>query len=314
MSRGIFSALTRLLKKLPVILLKNSGVSVRRNCLQERAEKKIEEGILKAFETGEADVEAELVARDGRKKPHYFTGRRIEYEGRSCLIGMGIDVSKRKQAEEELKASLQEKNTLLQELYHRTKNNMQVISALLELQAASSNNEDVERIIRESQFRMQTMALAHEKLYKSKELSRIDMEPYLIDLTRFLMTIYDISPEKVGVRFKVDNIKLLIDLAIPCGLIINELLSNSFKYAFPGDREGRIYIEMHREEKTIQLSVSDNGTGLPHGFDITKSETLGIQLVYQIVEHQLHGSVSAKSNGGLRWHIRFREDLYSERV
>ncbi|MBD3345150.1 MAG: PAS domain S-box protein [Chitinivibrionales bacterium] len=235
--------------------------------------------------------------------------------GPALLGSIALDITERKHAEERLKTSLQEKDTLLHELYHRTKNNMQVISAFLELQAISSGNEEVERIIRESQFRMQTMALAHDKLYRSQDLSRIDMERYCIDLARMLMSIYDIPPHKIDIRFDIQNIKLLIDLAIPCGLIINELLSNSFKYAFPQGRKGRITIGLHRiNAHQLVLSITDNGIGLPPDFDVMKSETLGVQIVHQIVEHQLHGSINVASDRGLKWRITFRDDLYSERV
>ncbi len=225
------------------------------------------------------------------------------------------DITERKNYEKNLHASLHQKEVLLQELYHRTKNNMQVISSLLELQSASSGSDEVERIVRESKTRIRTMSLAHEKLYKSKSLSMINMKEYIADLAQLLMGGYGVSQERVSIYFDVQDINLLIDLAIPGGLILSELLSNSFKYAFPDGRTGRIQVGLHREsDHLIVLTVADDGVGLPRGVDITRSRTLGVQLVQQIVIHQLHGLVKVETDGGVRWTISFREDLYSERV
>lgn len=225
------------------------------------------------------------------------------------------DITERKIAEEKLRASLQEKETLLQELYHRTKNNMQMISALLELQAASIDDEKSQRVLHDSELRIQTMAIAHEKLYKGKNLSRIDMKEYITDLAQLLMSSYNISPQQISLQFDIENIYLLIDIAIPCGLIINELLSNCFKYAFPDGRKGKIRIDLHRtDHNELQMSIGDNGISLPQSSDITKTPTLGIPLVLRIVKHQLHGSIKIEKLGGLKWHIHFRDDLYAERV
>lgn len=225
------------------------------------------------------------------------------------------DVTERKKYEQSLKSSLHQKEILLQELYHRTKNNMQVISGLLDLQAISSGNESVERIIRDSKTRIRIMALAHEKLYKSKSLSQIDMKDYVNDLASLMMVSYSIKSDRVQLHCDIQDVKLLIDIAIPCGLLITELLSNSFKYAFPNNRTGRVDIRMHSNDlNNIELIVSDNGVGLPDGFDLTESPTLGVQLITQIVQHQLLGSYKINSDNGLRWIINFRTDIYSERI
>jgi PAS domain S-box-containing protein len=225
------------------------------------------------------------------------------------------DITERKIAEEKLKTSLLEKETLLQELYHRTKNNMQMISALLELQSASIDDEKSQRILHDSELRIQTMAIAHEKLYKGKNLSRIDMKEYITDLTHLLMSGYNISKQHISLQFNIDDIHLLIDIAIPCGLIINELLSNCFKYAFPEGRNGQINIDLQRiDHNELQMLIADNGIGVPHTSDITKTTTLGIPLVLRIVKHQLQGSVKVETLNGLKWYIHFRDDLYAERV
>ena len=225
------------------------------------------------------------------------------------------DITERKNAEQSLKSSIHDKEILLQEVYHRTKNNMGVISSFLELQAASVDNPEVDRIIYDSTTRIRTMALAHEMIYKGKSLSHVNMRDYIVGLAKLLMSGSGISPQKVDLRYAIDEVEMLIDIAIPCGLIINELLSNSFKHAFPNGRKGIISIALHRRGiRNIDLTISDNGVGLPQGFDIMKPKTLGVQLIFQIARHQLHGTATAESNHGLRWRIEFPEDLYSERV
>ncbi|MBD3347356.1 MAG: PAS domain S-box protein [Chitinivibrionales bacterium] len=226
-----------------------------------------------------------------------------------------LDITARKEATERLKASLREKETLLQELYHRTKNNMQVISAFLELQGISSDNPEVLRIIRESGNRIRTMALAHEKLYKSKSLTRVDMKSYITDVVHLLAASFDISESRINIEFNVQEIDSLIDIAMPCGLILNELVSNCFKYAFPEGRRGRINIALRRlGPHLLELTIADNGVGVPPGFDIMNTSTLGISVVQQIVKSQLRGSLRVETDKGLRWIVHFRDDLYDERV
>lgn len=236
-------------------------------------------------------------------------------EKENILGGVTLDVTERKAAEQGLKASLHEKETLLRELYHRTKNNMQVISAFLELQAASSEDSTAERIISDGVTRIRTMALAHEKLYKAKSLSRIGLKDYIVDLVQLLSSTYTGYQERIRVHFEMEQIDALIDIAIPCGLVVNELVSNSFKHAFPGERNGDIWIGLRRiEAGHLELSVRDNGIGAPDDFRIERSTTLGMQIVHQIVRHQLKGDLSVETKGGFWWRIAFRDNLYRERV
>ncbi len=258
-----------------------------------------------------------LVSKNGNKINISVRGEPI-IDNSGNPIGMVLvfkDITDYRKYENNLQSSVIQKEILLQELYHRTKNNMQVISALLELQAASSDIPELERIIKDSQFRIRAMALAHEKLYRSKSLSQIAMNEYIVDLVEQLKSSYGIPPEKITLNYELEDIALLIDVAIPCGLIINELVSNCFKHAFPGDRKGKIDISFHRKNSNlIELIIADNGVGLPAGFDIQHSTSLGIQLVRQIISHQLHGSIQAESDNGLRWSLHFRNDIYTERV
>jgi PAS domain S-box-containing protein len=253
--------------------------------------------------------------KDGTQFDAEVALARLFIKGEPQVTATVLDITDRKNALDKLKTSLHEKETLLQEIYHRTKNNMMVISSFLELQATSVDNEEVDRIISDSVARIRTMSLAHEMLYKGKNLSRINMRDYVTGLANLLAVGSGISLEQVELRFDIDEVEMLIDIAIPCGLIINELLLNCYKYAFPNGRKGSITIGLKRsEEKQIEMILQDNGVGLPTGFDIMKSNTLGIQLVLQIAHHQLHAKIHMESIHGLCWCIAFREDLYSERV
>ncbi|MBD3317587.1 MAG: PAS domain S-box protein, partial [Chitinivibrionales bacterium] len=177
-------------------------------------------------------------------------------------ISFGLDTTEQKEAADRLKRSLREKETLLQEIYHRTKNNMQVISSFLELQSAGSDCPDVHRIIHDSITRIRAMALAHEKLYKSKSLSHIGMKEYLTTLARLPAEGGGGTPERIHLQFDIEDIQALIDIAIPCGLIVNELVTNAYKHAFAGGRRGTITLSLHRSDThQLTLIVDDNGIG-----------------------------------------------------
>ncbi|HLV33207.1 MAG TPA: PAS domain S-box protein [Chitinispirillaceae bacterium] len=222
------------------------------------------------------------------------------------------DITERKKYEEKLRTSISQKENLLKELHHRTKNNMQIISALLELQAADyADNKDVKKIVKSSQNRIRIMALAHEKLYKSEMLTSIDIKEYLIDVAHLIMVSYECNEEKICLEFDIEKIEFPIDIAIPCGFVVKELLTNSLEHAFPGNRKGKVHIGLHKNNNMIELVFGDNGKGVDPDTDILKSKTLGIKLVIQIIEHQLHGTVKPQVDNGLWWFIRFRSDIYS---
>ncbi|HDQ44919.1 MAG TPA: PAS domain S-box protein [bacterium] len=230
-------------------------------------------------------------------------------------LALQQEISDRRQAEERLTASLNEKEVLLRELYHRTKNNMQVIRSMLALQAHYSNDQTVRKIFRDTQNRIDAMALVHQKLYQSQNLSRIDLKEYILELTGLLVQSFGVLSTRITPVLELEPIHVLIDTAIPCGLILNELLSNALKHAFPGDRQGEIRIRLSRTgEDGIALDFSDNGVGAPKGFDPRNQETLGLQSVFTLVEHQLQGEAEFRNENGLAFHFRFREALYSSRV
>ena len=210
----------------------------------------------------------------------------------------------RTRAEEHLKASLKEKEVLLREIHHRVKNNLQVISSLLRLQSRTIKDDAICRVFKESQDRVKTMAIIHERLYQSTDLAGIDFAGYIRDLTANLYRSYGVSQETISLRIQAQNVFLGINMAIPCGLIINELVSNCLKHAFPGGERGEIYIDLSSDHDQIILTVGDNGGAFPKGLDFRNTESLGLQLVLSLIE-QLEGAIELHSDGKTEFRIAF---------
>jgi len=214
------------------------------------------------------------------------------------------DITDRKKYEQKIENSLKEKEILLQEINHRVKNNMQIISSLLKIQAGYVKDENLLKLFRNSQNRVKSMSLIHEKLYQSADLSRIAFEDYVDSLTRHLYTTYGVSTERIQLLININEIKLGVDKAIPCGLIINELVSNSLKYAFPEGKTGTIKIELVKKEELYTLKIIDDGKGLPKDFELEKSTTLGMQLIKSLTD-QLHGKITRLDVTGVGYKIEF---------
>lgn len=224
------------------------------------------------------------------------------------LSGIFRDITEKKQAQEQIENSLKEKEVLLREIHHRVKNNMQIISSLLRLQSGNIKEKKYADMYKDSQNRIVTMSLIHEKLYQSKDITRIDVGGYLKELVDGLFSSYDINPGKINVKINVDDVSLGINSAIPCGLIINELISNSLKYAFPEGRSGEISISLRSTgNHDFDLVVADNGVGLPKDMDIKKTESWGLRMVSILVENQLHGELLMNRIKGTAYHIKFKE-------
>jgi len=222
------------------------------------------------------------------------------------VIGIALDITERKLAEERFKISLKEKELLLKEIHNRVKNNLQVISSLLNLQAGYIKDDHARERFRESQDRLKAMALIHEKLYQSEDLTLIDFAGYIRHLAVHLFRSYKVNAHAVTLQLDVDPISLDIDRAMPCGLIINELVANSLTYAFPNGKAGEIRIEFHEDAgKQIALTVSDNGIGLPKNLDFRDTDSLGLQLVNTLTE-QIRGTITLERNGGTKFIIAFR--------
>jgi two-component sensor histidine kinase len=206
-----------------------------------------------------------------------------------------------------LRASLKEKDLLLKEVHHRVKNNMQVIYSLLNLQSGHIEDPQALSMFKESQNRVKSMAMIHEKLYKSEDLARINFADYLRSLTMDLSRSYRAGSDRIQLKIDAQDAFLGIDKAIPCGLITNELVSNSLKHAFPGDTKGEIHIELFRDDNgEFRLNVSDNGIGFPEGVDFRNTESLGLQLVNTLIE-QLNGTIELDRSCGTAFKIIFSE-------
>lgn len=218
------------------------------------------------------------------------------------------ELAERKRADEKLQASLKEKEILLKEIHHRVKNNLQIISSLLKLQSSYIEDEQALTMFKDSQNRIRSMALIHEKLYQAKDLSKIDFSEYIHDLTHTLMRSYSAHSQAVRLNVDIRNIRLSIDTAIPCGLIINELVSNAFKHAFPSSQpEGEISIKLHSiSDGKFILSVRDNGVGFPPHLDFQNTETLGLELVCTLTA-QLEGEIQLFRDQGTEFIITFSD-------
>lgn len=231
-------------------------------------------------------------------------------------LSSGEDITEKLQIEEEkeklyqqLKDSLQEKSLLLAEIHHRVKNNLQIISSLLSLQAEQITDPRFQEIFQESQNRIRSMALVHEKLYESENFSSINFSDYILDLTSFLFQTYSKNLFDVELFTDIEPISVGIDLAVPCGLIINELVSNALKHAFPASFKppGKIWVSLKQVEPGYYaLSVKDNGVGLPDQIDVERSQSLGLKLVYVLAKGQLEGDVEISREQGTCFVIRFK--------
>jgi len=208
-----------------------------------------------------------------------------------------------------------EKEVLMREIYHRVKNNLQVISSLLRLQSRYIKDEEYIEMFKESQDRIKAMALIHENLCRSKDLANIDFNEYIKKLTKDLFLSYKIDTSKIILKINIETIPFGIDTAIPCGLIVNELVSNSLKYAFPNEREGEINISLRSlVNDDIELIVSNDGVGFPEDFDFRNTESLGLRLVTNLAENQLQGKIELKRSRGAEFSIRFKEIKYKKRI
>lgn len=215
------------------------------------------------------------------------------------------EIAEHKIDEERIKSSLKEKEILLKEIHHRVKNNMQIISSMLGLQSGFIEDKILNDILRDSQNRIKSMALIHEKLYQSENMANINFNEYINSLVRNLYNSYTIDSSRIKLITNIDDISFNIDMAIPLGLITNELISNSLKHAFPAPRSGVIEIEIKRiDTNNYELIVNDNGIGLPDGFNIEESKSLGLKLVSVLVE-QINGNIIINSNNGASFTIHF---------
>ena len=226
------------------------------------------------------------------------------------IIGFSQDITERKKAEEQIQASLREKEILLQEIHHRVKNNLQVVSSLLNRKSKAIKDKKDAEVFQECRNFVRVMSEVHAELYQTKNLASINLKDYITTIAQELVRAYfPAKPDKVALKFEFEDVLLGIDSAIPLGLILNELITNSLKYAFPENRNGEIKVSLHaRNENEVELLIGDNGIGLPKGLVLRKAETYGLHMITGLVEKQLHGRIEFPESTGTLVRITFSKD------
>ena len=257
------------------------------------------------------DFDIRLVTEDGLLKYCHVKGKVIldDLGQPSHFIGTILDITERKKTEEQIQTSLSEKEVLLREVHHRVKNNMAAIIGLLDLQRQVVDDPQYQTIMTSLSSRVRAMSLVHEKLYRSDSLSKIDFQEYLQALISHLRTSFG-SPN-IRCNINAIGVEMPLDLAVPCGMIVNELIINALKYAFPKERSGidceyeRIVVAVTHNNNCFTLTVADNGVGLPPGFDLNTTTTLGLSLVQMLGQHQLGGQYEIDQTGGTQFTLTF---------
>jgi len=241
---------------------------------------------------------------DGSEFPVEISLSPIETE-EGVLVSAAIrDISDRKLVETKLRASLKEKEVLLKEIHHRVKNNLQIVSSMLNLQMDQLSDTKAIELFKESQNRVRSIALFHERLYQSRDLGRVEIAEYLRGLAHGSFVTYGVNPDDIVLAVHTEDIPLGVDAAISCGLIVNELVSNSLKHAFPDRRKGRVEVTLRSAGTDVVLEVADNGVGFPVNLDFRSPGTLGLKLV-AIFTEQLGGSMDLTREGGTGFCLRF---------
>ena len=221
------------------------------------------------------------------------------------IIFFTESITERVIAEERLRASLREKEAMLKEIHHRVKNNLQVISSLLSLQSMRHSRTDTNEALNESQNRIRAMALVHETLYRSDDLAKVDLSHYLSELCSYLFRAFGVDSSRIRLDFSVQPIALSLDKTITCGLMVNEVVSNSLKHAFPLPLSGNVSIALQEmTDGRLTLKIVDDGVGLPAGFDLNQCSSLGLQLV-TILSEQIGGQMTLRRDNGTHFEISF---------
>lgn len=231
------------------------------------------------------------------------------------IFQMEEEIEKRIEAEMRLKVLISEKEILLRELYHRTRNNMQVISSMLKLYSTRILDKKWWKIVKDINSKIKTTALVHQKLFESKDLSHLNLKEYFHELIKYVEENYPTKSQKIKITTDISDVNVLLDTAVPLGFVLNELITNAFDHAFSEGKEGNISIQLRKKENGfITLLVEDDGIGLPEDFDILSKQNLGLVIVSNIIKKQLMGNIDFSSDNGTHWRIEITHESYSERV
>ncbi|MGE5860115.1 MAG: sensor histidine kinase [Ignavibacteria bacterium] len=245
------------------------------------------------------------IRNNGDEFPIEASISQVEVSGEKIFTVILRDITDRKNYEEKIEASLKEKELLLKEIHHRVKNNLQIVSSLINLQSNFIQDKKALEVFKESQNRVKSMGLIHEKLYQSGNLSTVDIKDYVKELSEKLFSSYMHESKNINLDLKIENIFIDIDKCIAIGLILNELISNSLKHAFVNKQQGTLRISLCLADNEIALAVQDNGIGLPDNIDFRNTETLGLQLVVSLVD-QLGGTIEYDGKGGAKFTVLFQ--------
>lgn len=264
---------------------------------------------------GKWDIEHRFRGLDGEW--HHVLARGVPVRNEQGEItswaGINLDITARKRTEEKLTSSLAEKDVLMRELAHRTKNNMQLIASLITLQSAALTDRNITDALADTQDRIRAMALVHENIYRSDNLAALGMNQYATDLVASLLAVHRGRAGTVTPVFDVEDIPIPIDAAVPLGLIINELTTNSLKHAYPGGSSGRIFLSLRRNGEGIEMRYRDDGPGLPRELDLARVPSLGLKLVHSIAVRQLRGDMEIRHDPVPEFVFRFSSFAHIER-
>lgn len=263
------------------------------------------------YNLGNFSGEVINVRKDGTTFVSFLSASQLLSPTGELIGSMGVsrDITESKLAEKQLKEALKEKEILLKEVHHRVKNNLQVISSILNLQSSYVSDENTLNILKESQNRIKSMAFIHESLYQNKDFAQIKFSEYVVNLTNNLIHSYGIYNNLIDLKLEIDEVFLNLDDSIPCGLIINELVSNALKYAFSNNEQGQIEVKVKNKGNKVYLSVADNGKGLPKDFNIENTPSLGLQLVSSLCEQlEANLKLTTQEGKGTRFEIEFSKN------
>ncbi|PAU95800.1 hypothetical protein CK503_01710 [Aliifodinibius salipaludis] len=274
----------------------------------EKHKERVSQAIERVFEEGKASIQAEFLTSSGELVPYLYSASRFQGDQITYLIGTGQDISEIKEYQNELDQSLKEKEVLLTEIHHRVKNNLAIISGLLQLEAFSAENDHTKNILKNSQMRIQSMATIHEMLYEAENFNDLSFDSFVEQVTSSVREVYNTAGNNdISFDISIDAINLNINQAVPCGLIINELVTNAYKHAFPNHQDGRIEINGNKVGSSITFVIEDNGRGLPDDFSIDEQNSLGFSLVSSLID-QLGATLDIRRDDGAIFIFSFEQE------
>ena len=272
---------------------------------EEEDVQRVSEYVKKTMNGFEGSIQADLVKKDGSTEPYLFHAIAFENFDKKYFLGTGQSVAEQVEYQSTLKNLIREKEVLLQEVHHRVKNNLAVISGFLQLQELISEDEHTKSVLMSNYNRVKSMALIHEELYKAKDFSGIDFEHYLAQMLRELEVQLSPKDKEVHLHIASESLYMNLNQAVPLALIINELVSNAFIFAFEGRSEGNVWVKVSQKGGKVHLSVKDDGIGLPDDFKFEESPTLGTTLIMSYSD-QLKAEVEINSEAGTHYEMSFK--------